>query len=122
MKLSRKTDYAILLVDALKQSFRSRNYLGISEIALKNNLPRLFLEKIAQALLANGIVASKKGKTGGYRLKKNPKKISFLDIIAIFEKEEKLRCVKYPRPNEICPLALFSPAQKRWEEIDKKIN
>ncbi len=122
MIFSRKTDYGILLIDTLRESFHSGEFMGISEIAEKNAMPRMFLEKLAQLLKANGIVESKKGKTGGYRLIKDPKKLSLLDIIRIFENEENIQCVKSPRPNQYCPLSKFSPANKRWGEIDKKIN
>ena len=46
------------------------------EIALANNIPKKFLDAILGELRMAGMVATKKGKGGGYRLARDPGKIS----------------------------------------------
>lgn len=46
------------------------------EIATANNIPKKFLDAILGELRMAGIVATKKGKGGGYRLAREPGKIS----------------------------------------------
>jgi len=53
----------------------------ISEIAKKKKIPLKFLENILLELKSIDVVESKKGKGGGYFLKKDPKKIRVADII-----------------------------------------
>ncbi len=122
MIFSRKTDYAIALIDSLKQTFVSGEFFAVARSAEKIQVSRMFLEKLAQELKSAGMLEARKGKGGGYRLIKNPKKISFLDIVCIFEGIEEMHCVKNPRPNQSCPLWKSSPISRRFEGIDAKIN
>lgn len=46
------------------------------EIAMANNIPKKFLDAILGELRMAGIVVTKKGKGGGYRLARDPAKIS----------------------------------------------
>jgi Rrf2 family protein len=46
------------------------------EIATRNNIPKKFLDAILGDLRVAGIVSTKKGKGGGYRLSRDPSKIS----------------------------------------------
>ncbi len=121
MRFNKKTDYAIILVDALKLTHFSGQFLGIAEIAKKHRLPKIFLEKLAMTLREHGIVESKKGKAGGYRLKKNPAALTLLDVIRIFEETKIMKPMRKPAPDKNCPVAKFAPAEKRWAEIDQKI-
>ena len=57
----------------------------ISTIAGEENIPQKFLETILLELKNAGILASKKGKGGGYYLRKNPEEISIADILRIFD-------------------------------------
>jgi Rrf2 family protein len=47
-----------------------------AEIALANNIPKKFLDAILGELRVAGIVSTKKGKGGGYRLSRPPAQIS----------------------------------------------
>ena len=47
-----------------------------NEIALQHNIPKKFLDAILGELRVAGIVVTKKGKGGGYRLAREPEKIS----------------------------------------------
>ncbi len=51
------------------------------EISNKLNIPKEFISKILQSLTESGIVESKKGKSGGFKLSKHPSKIKLIDIV-----------------------------------------
>lgn len=64
-------------------------YAGAASIAKKINAPANYLGKLLQSLASRGFITSQKGKGGGFRLEKNPKKISLFDIVAAIEDVEK---------------------------------
>ncbi|RME30109.1 MAG: Rrf2 family transcriptional regulator [Candidatus Zixiibacteriota bacterium] len=84
MKLSRKADYALRAVRHL--STLPKGKLGsINSIAAAESIPREFLAKILKDLTRGGILVSFQGVTGGYRLARPAKDISFLDVIESIE-------------------------------------
>jgi Rrf2 family protein len=73
-----------------KYAFKALAYLGglppgssvqIEDIAGKTSVPRKFLEHILLDLKRQGMVASRRGRSGGYLLIKNPKDISIGNIL-----------------------------------------
>jgi Rrf2 family protein len=84
MQLSRKADYALRAVRYL--STLSKGELGsINTVAEAESVPREFLAKILKDLTRGGILVSYQGVTGGYRLARSPREISFLDVIEAIE-------------------------------------
>ena len=57
----------------------------ISEIATRKNIPLKFLENILLELKNNGILASKKGKGGGYYLNKSAHEIYLSNILRLVD-------------------------------------
>ena len=57
----------------------------ISEISESENISKKFLESILLTLKKNGILASKKGKGGGYFLLKKPSEIKISTVIRVLE-------------------------------------
>jgi Rrf2 family protein len=84
MILSKKTRYAMLALTKLAKEYGNGAIL-ISEIAKSENLPQRFLENILQELKKLGIVGSRLGKSGGYYLIHDPKKIKLVTVIRHFE-------------------------------------
>lgn len=84
MKLSLRGEYALraLLVLGL-------NYDGpvtrIQAISAQQNIPKRFLEQILNDLKSAGIVQSRRGVAGGYRLAKRPEQISIASIVRHIE-------------------------------------
>jgi Rrf2 family iron-sulfur cluster assembly transcriptional regulator len=66
------TDIAINARDGL---------VSAKDIAVRLDLPRRYLEPLLQALTRNGILATKRGGKGGYRLARSPLLISVADIL-----------------------------------------
>lgn len=71
-----KTRYALMALSKLAKEF-GKGAILIGDIAAEEKVPQRFLENILQELKKIGIVGSKRGKAGGYFLKKIPKKSLF---------------------------------------------
>lgn len=57
----------------------------ISTIAEEEHIPQKFLEAILLDLRNAGILGSKKGKGGGYYLRKNPEEVNIAQVLRIFD-------------------------------------
>ena len=64
-------------------------YEGASSIAKKIDAPANYLGKLLQLLASRGLIISQKGKGGGFRLEKSPRKISLFDVVAAIEDVDK---------------------------------
>jgi Rrf2 family protein len=82
--LSKRTKYGIKALVYLARQ-ENRNPVQISVISKSENISRKFLESILLTLRKNGILGSKKGKTGGYYLLKDPKEIPMTSIMRLLE-------------------------------------
>lgn len=80
--LSKKSQYAFKALGYLSARFDDGPVL-ISEIAKKKKIPLKFLENILLELKKADILDSKKGKGGGYFLKKRPEQIKVATIIRL---------------------------------------
>ena len=82
--LTQKTRYSMLAMVRLAKEY-GKGILMINEITESEKIPKRFLESILLELKKNGFLSSKLGKNGGYFLIKNPKDISLLEIVRLFE-------------------------------------
>ena len=82
--LSKKTKYGLKALSYLAKQKVNEPIL-ISEISESENISKKFLESILLTLKKNGILASKKGKGGGYYLMKQPSEIKISTLIRILE-------------------------------------
>jgi len=61
------------------------NVVRIQAISEQQNIPKRFLEQILNDLKELGIVESKRGLAGGYRLRRPPEKITLAEVIRFLE-------------------------------------
>lgn len=80
--ITNKTKYALKALYRLAVS-RSGEPVQIVDIAEMEQIPKKFLELILVELKQHGILASKKGRGGGYLLAKPAHQISIADILRI---------------------------------------
>jgi Rrf2 family protein len=78
--LSRKAKYGLKALLVLAEQ-ADRGPVLISDLAGRDAIPKKFLEAILLELKRRGIVESKKGKGGGYFLRRKPEEITFSDVI-----------------------------------------
>jgi Rrf2 family transcriptional regulator, iron-sulfur cluster assembly transcription factor len=81
MKLTRRAHYSVKAMLDLVVSSKS-GAASVKEIAQRQSIPAHFLEKILIDLRRANLVESKRGASGGYRLKQSPKQISLGEILA----------------------------------------
>src|SRR5260221_6061497 len=84
MKLSLRGEYALraLLVLGLEYSDA---VVRIQRISEHQNIPKRFLEQILNDLKSAGIVQSRRGVAGGYRLAKRPEEITLAAVVRHIE-------------------------------------
>ena len=82
--LSKKTKYGLKALSYLAKQEPNTPVL-ISDISESENISKKFLESILLILKKNGILASKKGKGGGYYLLKPATEIKISDVIRVLE-------------------------------------
>ncbi|WP_127523399.1 iron-responsive transcriptional regulator RirA [Mesorhizobium sp. Z1-4] len=83
MRLTRQTNYAIriLMYCAANEGRLSR----VPEIAAAYSLSELFLFKILQPLVENGLIETVRGRKGGIRLGKPASEITLFDTVRVTE-------------------------------------
>lgn len=93
MKISRRDDFALIFMKVLSREY-SDKFLPVSYIARETRLSSPYLKHIASSLRDHGLVESREGISGGYRLAKKPSKISVAKILeAVSEKVVSPSCV-----------------------------
>lgn len=85
MTLSKAGDYAVRSALALAASYEGGEYVTIADIADRMSLPRTFTPQILGKLIRAGIATSKPGRGGGYRLTRDPREISMLQVVEAAE-------------------------------------
>lgn len=84
--LSQKTRYALKALLLLAEADKAKKSpVLIAELAGRGNMPQKFLEAILLELKNHGLLQSKKGKGGGYRLAKSTEEIKVGTVIRILE-------------------------------------
>src|SRR5580698_1413737 len=84
MKLSLRGEYALRALVVLGLN-SGEEVLRIQAISEQQNIPKRFLEQILNDLKSAGIVESRRGVAGGYRLSKPPEKITLATVIRHIE-------------------------------------
>lgn len=85
MKLTSRSEYALLALSYLAQQEKSEVYVRVEAIATANGIPAKFLEQILLVLKRGRYVSSLKGQHGGYRLAKEPASITVAEIIRLLD-------------------------------------
>ena len=84
MKLSVRGEYALRALIVLGLNY-DQSVVPIQTIARLQNIPRKFLEQILNELRAGGILESRRGVAGGYRLRRSPDRINLAEVIRHIE-------------------------------------
>jgi Rrf2 family protein len=82
--LSKKSKYAIKALLALAED-TSKEPVRIGDLAEQEHIPAKFLEAILLSLRNAGMLQSRKGKGGGYRLARDPKQITVGQVVRLFD-------------------------------------
>jgi Rrf2 family protein len=117
--LSQKTRYALKALKAFARE-DGQGLILIGDLAEREQLPRKFLELILLDLKRRGILQSKKGRGGGYALRRAPDQITLGEVIRIFDGPvAPLPCVSetaYGKCEE-CPDAALCGVREVFKEV-----
>ena len=80
MKISLRGEYALRALIVLGFN-HGQAVVRIQTISQRQNIPKRFLEQILNDLKSAGIVQSKRGVAGGYRLRKPPDQITLAAVV-----------------------------------------
>lgn len=84
MTLSQKCQYAVRAVLELARRHR-QGAVPAREVAASQGIPQRFLEVILNELRPTGLVASRRGPRGGYRLARDPREITVGQVIRLID-------------------------------------
>ena len=87
MKASLKLEYSLRVLSQLARRHRGTAVTRIEELARLEDIPANYLVQLLNELREGGLVVSKRGKTGGYRLAKDAEDISLKQVLAVVEPE-----------------------------------
>lgn len=109
LKIGKLAQQAIAAASYLAERYDAdASRVSASEIADARELPRPLVAKVLAQLSLHGITSGITGPTGGYRLAREPNKITLHDIVSIFEQID-IRPMCPFGPNwcghgDLCPL------------------
>jgi Rrf2 family protein len=83
LTISKKSDYGLSIISKLAGD--TNEYVPLSKLVEHTRLPQRFIARIAADLAKHGILASKEGKVGGYKLVKRLQDITLYDYLRIFD-------------------------------------
>ncbi|WES66189.1 Rrf2 family transcriptional regulator [Microbacter sp. GSS18] len=98
MRISARADYAVRAAVVLADRFEA-GFLPSEAVAAAEGIPATFLEGILVDLRRGGIVESRRGAGGGYRLARHPDLVSVADVIRAVDGP--LVYVRDARPSEL---------------------
>lgn len=108
--------------------------LSLAALAEFHGVPLAYMAKQLQALSRAGLVSTRPGRTGGYRLARAPAAISLWDVVAAIDgPEPAFRCTEIrqngpcaiPRRDCVraCPIAAaFAAAEQAWRGALKAVS
>ncbi len=121
MKFSTRTTYGVRAMIALAAHY-GQGSLSLQNISLAEQISRGYLERLFAQLKKDGLVKSEKGKDGGYRLSKDPKRTNMFEIIKSLEgKMSPFHCVD-EKGKIYCSEKCQCGATKMLVDVQKAIN
>lgn len=116
MKLTTKTDYAVIILTHLALS--PDRAVSLQSIAEAAGISEAYLQRIAARLKARGIIKPKHGAYGGYLLNRSPEKITLRHVIdSVGDRAAAVRCAE-----DKCPHHGNCAARNGWERFQVELN
>ena len=127
--VTREMDYAMRVVRALDSLDGLATAAGVAEL---EQMPQAVTLKILKRLTTAGIVESRRGPAGGYRLRRSPEALTLYDLFRVFGREPLLnrcqaadyRCENYPDGDcgtcrELCRIQEILDAELRRTPLSR---
>jgi Rrf2 family iron-sulfur cluster assembly transcriptional regulator len=119
MRISTKGRYALRVMIDLAINGHD-NFVKLQDLSSRQQISEKYLEGILGTLVRNKFLEGARGKSGGYKLKCNPKKCSVWDILALTETSvAPVACLdEKENPCQRAPVCVTLPV---WKELDSII-
>jgi Rrf2 family protein len=82
--LTKKSKYGLKALLLLARE-AGRGPMLVADLAAREGLPKKFLESILLELKCHGVVQSKKGRGGGYFLRRKPSEVTFGEVMRLLD-------------------------------------
>lgn len=82
---SKSCEYGLQAIIYIALNAKDNKKVGLKEIAEQQEIPTQYLSKILQQLVKHKILDSMKGPNGGFFFKKDPEKLTLLEIVTILD-------------------------------------
>ena len=118
IKLSRLSDYAVVVLETLSRD--ATTSLSASQIATASGLPEPTVAKVLKLMASGGLVTSSRGVNGGYAMAKSAKDTTVYDIVTAIEGRVGLTaCVE--GHDEPCALEGTCAMHGRWNVVNQAV-
>lgn len=114
LKLSKKTEYSLLLVSMLLDE---KDFIPLTKVVEHTELPLRFLARISAVLANNNVLLSREGRIGGYKLAERFYTMSLFDFLSIFERN--LNLANCHKKGKKCK---FEKICKHKDALQEKLN
>jgi Rrf2 family protein len=117
MRVSAKGEYALLAMYELARDYGSTEVLTIDQISHRQDIPHPFLVQILQDLKKAGLVESRRGAGGGYRLAIHPRDVSVGQVVRLIDGPVlPLKCFLSSNVST-CPRFGKCPISYLWDDV-----
>jgi FeS assembly SUF system regulator len=117
IRVSKLTDYAIVLLAHLAQSERT---LNAQELALRSSVPLPTVSKLCKELSKAGLVVSHRGRRGGYGLSRAADRITVAEIVEALEGP--IALTECSQGMQVCDLEATCLAKASWDPVTRAIH
>ncbi len=112
------TQNAIAAMSRLAELYADGHKASSGDIAKARNLAQPLVAKVLTTLARSGLILGSPGPGGGYQFAKDPREVSLLDVVSLFERESDTACPFGPGwcgNEEPCPIHQSLLAMKQIE-------
>lgn len=119
MKISTKGRYALRMLVDLAQH-RDSGYIALRDVAQRQNISKKYLEQIVPVLSRANILLTNRGFQGGYRLARQPDKLTVGEILRLTEGS--LAPVVCLESSAICERSAECLTLPVWKGLNRVVN
>lgn len=118
LRISKLTDYAVVLATELSQTDAPRS---VAQLALGTGIPAPTVSKVLKTLTREGLVVSQRGKFGGYRLARPAETISIAELIVALEGPISVTECAESADGKACALHEDCGVRANWKKINRAV-
>jgi FeS assembly SUF system regulator len=117
LRIGKLADYGLLIADCLANA---SDQLTTEVIVQQTGLPDATVRKLLRYLVEAGLVSSRRGLKGGYRLSRTPERISVAELIAAIDGP--IGLTECTHEDSTCSLTTSCGQRTNWHTITDLIN